>query len=210
MRPGRSFATPGAAALLLAAALAAQYGIQRTASPARAVELLQQWRLRFSWMDPRLPVMDGLEATRRTRALAGGNMVKIAALTAAAFAEQHDQMLVVGTADVPHKPFREPQPPILTERELEPRVARGDAAAAPPPPADVWREALANLPKPLRRQLTQALDLPAAVGLVSLVSQFHGRDAALGEWLRRSVDNLDFEELERAPRKRAAAMETFP
>jgi signal transduction histidine kinase len=48
---------------------------------AAGVELFQDWRPHLIWMDVRMPVMDGLEATRRIRTLEGGRDVKIAALT---------------------------------------------------------------------------------------------------------------------------------
>jgi PAS domain S-box-containing protein len=57
-------------------------------------------------MDRRMPVMDGLEATRRIRALEGGQAVKIVALTASVFAEQRGEMLAAGMDDILHKPFR--------------------------------------------------------------------------------------------------------
>ena len=72
----------------------------------QAVELFQSWRPHLIWMDRRMPVMDGLEATRRIRELPGGKEVKIVAVTASAFMEQRDEILKAGMDDFLRKPYR--------------------------------------------------------------------------------------------------------
>ena len=54
----------------------------------------------------RLPVMSGLDATRRIRELEGGREVKIVALTASAFASQREEVLAAGFDDFVRKPYR--------------------------------------------------------------------------------------------------------
>ena len=68
--------------------------------------MFAEWRPHFIWMDMRMPVMNGYEATRRIRALPGGDEVKIVALTANVFKEQHGKILEAGCDAVLHKPFR--------------------------------------------------------------------------------------------------------
>ena len=64
------------------------------------------WRPHFIWMDWRLPDMDGLEVTRRIRALDGGRDVKIAILSAFAFTEYRNEALAAGVDDFVTKPFQ--------------------------------------------------------------------------------------------------------
>lgn len=69
------------------------------------VECFRAWRPHFIWMDRRLPVMDGLEATRRIRSLDGGRDIKMAGVSASAFPSERDEMLAAGLDDFVRKPY---------------------------------------------------------------------------------------------------------
>ena len=73
----------------------------------QAVERFQSWHPDFIWMDMRMPVMDGYQATKIIRALPNGKNVKIAALTASAFKEDKDSILSAGCDDMLTKPLSE-------------------------------------------------------------------------------------------------------
>lgn len=74
---------------------------------AQAVASFINWQPHFIWMDIRMPVMDGYEATRQIRALPGGDRVKIVALTASVFQERLGDILDSGCDDILIKPFEE-------------------------------------------------------------------------------------------------------
>lgn len=93
---------------------------------AHGIDVFREWQPHFIWMDVRMPRMDGIEATRRIRTLAGGREVKIVALTASAFAEQRGEILAAGMDDVLYKPYRANDLWILMERHLGVRFKRGD------------------------------------------------------------------------------------
>ncbi len=71
----------------------------------QGIQLFKSWQPHFIWMDQRMPVMDGLEATRRIRELPEGCDVKIVAVTASAFREQEQEMRDAGIDDYIRKPF---------------------------------------------------------------------------------------------------------
>jgi PAS domain S-box-containing protein len=83
------------------------FEVQAVNNGNEAVETFQSWLPDFIWMDIRMPVMDGYEATKQIRALPNGQNVKIAALTASAFIEDRDSILSAGCDDMLTKPLRE-------------------------------------------------------------------------------------------------------
>ncbi len=85
--------------------LQAGFQTREAANGEQAVVQFEEWQPHLIWMDLHMPVMDGYKATRRIRALPGGDRVKIVALTAGAFKEQHREILAAGCDEVLHKPF---------------------------------------------------------------------------------------------------------
>jgi PAS domain S-box-containing protein len=83
------------------------FTVREAVNGEEAIQQFKVWHPQLIWMDMRMPVMDGYEATRRIRKLAGGKEVKILALTASAFKEQEEQCLAAGCDVVLHKPYRE-------------------------------------------------------------------------------------------------------
>lgn len=73
----------------------------------QAIEQFHAWHPQFIWMDMRMPVLDGYEATKAIRALQGGTEVKIVALTASAFREDKPAILAAGCDAILAKPVDE-------------------------------------------------------------------------------------------------------
>lgn len=76
-----------------------------------AIAQWQQWQPHLIWMDMRMPVLDGYQATRQIRHLEQAqpstSPTIILALTASAFEEQRRSILSAGCDDWVCKPFRE-------------------------------------------------------------------------------------------------------
>jgi CheY-like chemotaxis protein/anti-sigma regulatory factor (Ser/Thr protein kinase) len=80
--------------------------VQEAVNGQQAVEMFHKWRPHFIWMDVRMPVMDGLEATRRIKQTEAGQSTPIAALTAHALAEEREVILAAGCDNFVRKPYR--------------------------------------------------------------------------------------------------------
>ena len=72
-----------------------------------AIGVWRDWAPQLILMDVHMPVMDGLEATRRIKADAGGKDTHIVALTASAMEEDRRQAVGSGADDFLAKPCRE-------------------------------------------------------------------------------------------------------
>ncbi|HBB36061.1 MAG TPA: hybrid sensor histidine kinase/response regulator [Cyanobacteria bacterium UBA8803] len=73
----------------------------------QAIDLWGSWEPHLIWMDMRMPVMDGYEATKHIKAHLKGQATVILALTASAFEEDRSVVLSAGCDDFVRKPFRE-------------------------------------------------------------------------------------------------------
>ena len=83
------------------------FEIRLATNGAEAVDEFEEWRPHLILMDFRMPVMDGHEAIRRIRSMAGGKDPKIIAVTASAMDENRVELLAIGADDFISKPFRE-------------------------------------------------------------------------------------------------------
>ncbi|MGD1808710.1 ATP-binding protein [Dapis sp. BLCC M126] len=71
------------------------------------IEIWEKWQPHLIWMDMRMPVMDGYEATQQIKGTTKGNATAVIALTASVLEEQKAIILSAGCDDFVRKPFRE-------------------------------------------------------------------------------------------------------
>jgi PAS domain S-box-containing protein len=122
-----------------------------------AIEIFQQWEPHLIWMDMRMPMMDGYDATKKIRQLANGDKVKIIALTASAFIEQHREIIEVGCDAVLHKPFHIPEIFAALSKHLGVKFIYQDApVTASSPTPKITADMMATLPLTLREKLHEA------------------------------------------------------
>jgi CheY-like chemotaxis protein len=160
-----------------------------------ALEIFGEFRPHFIWMDIRMPVMDGIEATRRIREAAGGREAVIVALSASGLEEERARILPSGFDGFVRKPFREREIfDIMAGRlgvkyEYE-KESREEAQGS----TDVRIEPvrLAALPEGLREELYEALLLLDSARIMTALGAVTDRDPVLGGELHALARNFDF------------------
>jgi PAS domain S-box-containing protein len=159
----------------------------------QGLEQFQDWHPDLIWMDRRMPVMDGEEATRRIRQLPEGQTVKIVAVTASAFKEEQQVMLDAGMDDFVRKPYRFEEIYDCLARHLGVEyVYHGEAPTDASPPATLDAAMLAALPAALRQELRAALENLDSERIAVVIGQIDGLDATLGLALSRLADYFDY------------------
>lgn len=160
------------------------------------VELFEQIQPHFIWMDRRMPVMDGIEATRMIRALPNGKEVKIVAVTASVFLEQRQEFLAVGVNDIVNKPYRDSEILECMAQQLGVKfVYDTQELAQTTEKGFVDLDKLQTLQPLLLQELTSAvteLDIERCNELIDQIQQI---DAPLAMQLLERVHQLDFETL---------------
>lgn len=162
-----------------------------------AIRVFEVWRPQLVLMDMRMPVMDGYEATRRIRALAGSDVV-IFAVTASARMEDLADARAVGVDDFVGKPFREAHLLATIGRYLGAEYEYWDApadaahaAARIDPAADVPRALLA-LPQGLRSELRAAAILADVDRMLAILLTVAEHDPALAAALGAITEQYDY------------------
>jgi PAS domain S-box-containing protein len=174
------------------------FEVEEAANGQEALEAWARWQPHLIWMDMRMPVMDGHEATQQIKALPKGHDTVIIALTATAFEEDREQILLEGCDDFIRKPFRKEEIwDMLTKHlgvcflfEEEPAPLPPAKPEEPAPLPSV--EAPAGLPTGWLTDLQQATtrgDLPL---VLSLIDQIRGQDAALADALAELAENYGY------------------
>jgi len=159
----------------------------------QGVKLFQSWHPHFIWMDRRMPVMDGLEATRQIRKLPGGKDVKIAAVTASAFIEQRSESLDAGMDDFVRKPYRFNEIYECMSKLLGVTFIYSGALDEPEQTATaLMPEMLSVLPATLRGDLTAALESLETERIAQVIQQVAPYDRKLQKTLSHLAENFDY------------------
>ncbi len=96
------------------------FELREAANGKEAIDILETWQPNLIWMDMRMPVMDGYEATKRIRALELHiRQPVIIAVTASVFEEKREVVLSSGCDDIVLKPFKENEIIEMLKKYLE-------------------------------------------------------------------------------------------
>jgi PAS domain S-box-containing protein len=174
------------------------FEIREATNGQEAVEICEEWEPHLIWMDMRMPIMDGYEATRRIKATDKGQATVIVALTASAFEEDRQLILSYGCDDFIRKPFRESEVFDKLEAHLGVRFVYEDWAQPPPPqPTDTQKivtlKALKALPAEWVTRLRQATAQADTDLVLDLVEEIRPDHPAVADALQALINNFRFD-----------------
>ncbi len=165
-----------------------------------AIRIFERWHPHLIWMDQRMPVMNGDEATRRIRELPGGKEVRIIALTASFHPEQQQQLLDAGMDAVVPKPAHSREIHAAMERFLGLQYLRQTSREHADETVenvshDHLRARLAKLDTELVDELYATTLLLNGDEVAQVLQRIEPRDAELTKMLNRMVENMQYGEL---------------
>jgi signal transduction histidine kinase/CheY-like chemotaxis protein/PAS domain-containing protein len=167
------------------------FDLREAANGREAVELFAAWHPHLIWMDIRMPVMDGLEATRRIKADADGAQTRIVAITAHALEEERREILAAGCDDFIRKPYYYVDILDALTRNLGVQFVY-EEEAAPAVAAQVNTDALACLPDELLNRLARALVLIDIGSVSQIIEEIRTAHPPLAEALAAIAKELQF------------------
>src|SRR5919199_5505156 len=173
--------------------------VEQAVNGQEALALWESFEPHLIWMDLRMPVMDGYEATQRIKSTSNGQTTIIIALTATTLAEERVAALEVGCDDYICKPFQESEVFEAIAKHIGVRYVYDEQIAFQDSTENdalvLNAEALAVLPADWLASFHQAtiegdLDL-----MLTLIAQIHAQNERLANALANLADNLHFEAL---------------
>jgi CheY-like chemotaxis protein len=162
----------------------------------QAVGEFERWRPHLILMDFRMPVMDGLEAIRRIRSMAGGEAPKIIAVTASAMDENRQALMEIGADDFISKPFRDVE--LFQKIHVHVGVAYDYAeqpVAAELIPAELTPESLAGWMPELLDSMREAVITADLDLLLGKIQEAEAHDPVVAQALRRLAEGFEYQKL---------------
>ncbi len=183
------------------------FELREAANGQDALAVWEVWEPHLIWMDMRMPVMDGYEATRRIKATTKGQATVIVALTASALEEDRTVILSEGCDDYVRKPFKEAEFFDVLTRHLGVRFVYEDLVASET--KDTRSSEVDTENALTRRQMTALRAMPASWvddlrqsivranldDMLRLIAQARVEDNALADALASLAREYKYKEL---------------
>jgi PAS domain S-box-containing protein len=173
------------------------FDIREAVNGKETVEIFEQWHPDLIWMDIRMPVMDGLEATHRIRSTDEGAQTKIIAITAQALEDDRMRIIQAGCDDFIRKPYRENEIFDALARHLGLRFVYEEKPVTPSEKIELELipELLEKVPPELVQNLHRAVIGLDPERIQELTNQIVQYDQAVGGELQKLATRLDYDRL---------------
>jgi signal transduction histidine kinase/FixJ family two-component response regulator len=177
------------------------FEVREAVNGQEGVEIWEAWEPHLVWMDMRMPVMDGYEATKRIKSTTKGQATVVVALTASVFEEQRTVVLSAGCDDFVRKPFRDKDIFDVLHRHLGVRFlyAGQDQETATPRhdgmSTGLTPTALRTLPAQWLSDLHQAAQRADMDSMLNLLTAIETDYAPLAQELQTLIQDFRLDEI---------------
>ncbi|MEG4968382.1 ATP-binding protein [Microcoleus sp. B6-A1] len=165
-----------------------------------AIEIWESWEPHLIWMDMRMPVMDGYEATQYIKSTIKGQATAIIALTASVLEEERAVILSAGCDAFMRKPFREADIFDAMHKHIGVRYiyedpAQSDLSAIKEGDRAMSAADFVKLPDSLVADLKLAI-LNADMDLIDTLSeQIRLKDAVTAGAIANCIENFEYDKV---------------
>ncbi|MEQ9622073.1 PAS domain S-box protein [Coleofasciculus chthonoplastes] len=183
--------------LLVKLLTAVGFSVREAVNGQDAIAIWTSWEPHLIWMDMRMPVMDGYEATKHIKGHLKGQATVVLALTASAFEEERSLVLSAGCDDFVRKPFREDVifnkiahylgVQYVYEQPIASTALERDSPASDQP---LTAQALTIMSKEWIHELYQAADSIDNERIFQLIEQIPPTHASIAQAITDMVNNF--------------------
>jgi CheY-like chemotaxis protein len=176
-----------------------------------AIDIWEQWNPHLIWMDMRMPVMDGYEATRQIKSTTKGQATVIIALTASALEEDRVIILSEGCDAYIRKPFHEDelfealkvhlgvkfiyQTIKADDQEIDVRSEQTDELSSIEDKQSELVIRLASVSTPIIDELQKATTLGYLDDILQIINQMRKDDRMLADALAELAENYEHDRI---------------
>jgi len=178
------------------------FELQEAGNGREAIDIWEEWRPDLIWMEMRMPVMDGIEASEHIKGRPDGQSTIIIALTAGTIEEDQAAVLASGCDDILRKPFREEEVFKMMSKHLRVRFHYEESSPSSPPMVIQERFSplttadLAELDRELLAELRQAVEEINLEKTSALIDRIRQDNEGLGRALTDLAENYRFDKLQ--------------
>ena len=178
------------------------FELQEASNGIEALEIWESWQPHLIWMDMRMPVMDGYEATQQIKATTKGQATAVIALTASILEEERAVVLSAGCDDFVRKPFHDAEIFDTMSKHLGVRYIYDESTdwnTSHQKDAEMQKaltsQGIAALPLNLLTELNQAATCIDMEKVDSVISEIHNHNRSLAEGLAQLAADFKYDEI---------------
>lgn len=177
------------------------FKVREASNGREAIDVWEEWQPDLIWMDMRMPIMNGYDATRNIRKKDSDDKVVIIALTASAFEHERREVIKAGCNDFMSKPFRNEELFAKMKHHLDINFIYDEPDKSNEGSDDAQLTlsiSLSKLDKNLQDQLQQAATAYSLEKVTFVANQIAQEDKQLAKTVMQLAKNFDFGKIQRA------------